>query len=64
MLPPGVMTIWNARDAIRVSRFTFAETILSFSFNPFQPESLVCTLSCEAFVCVMVCVGVCVMVYV
>lgn len=41
MLNPGVMTIWNADTGTKVSRFTFTETIMSFSFNPFQPENLI-----------------------
>ena len=42
MLSPSSMTIWNADTGIKVSRFTFTETIVAFAFNPFQPESLIC----------------------
>ena len=38
----STMSIWNADTGTKVSRFTFAETILAFTFNPFQLDSLVC----------------------
>ena len=44
------MTIWNADTGTKVSRFTFTETIMSFTFNPFQPENLVCEFHCMAYV--------------
>lgn len=47
MLSPSSITIWNASTGTKVSRFTFTETIVSFVFNPFQPENLVCELTSE-----------------
>ena len=42
MISPSSMTIWNADTGVKVSRFTFTETIMALAFNPFQPENLIC----------------------
>ncbi|XP_019864425.1 PREDICTED: WD repeat-containing protein 11-like isoform X2 [Amphimedon queenslandica] len=46
---PGTMCIWNADTGTRISRTTFAENILSFSFNHFSPDQLV-LLSADYFI--------------
>jgi hypothetical protein len=41
MLSPSTLTIWNSSTGTKVNRVTFSETIVAFTFSPFQSENLV-----------------------
>lgn len=40
--PPNYIVLWNADTGTKLWKKSYAENILSFSFDPFDPSHLAC----------------------
>lgn len=41
--PPNYIVLWNGDTGTKLWKKSYAENILSFSFDPFDPSNLACT---------------------
>lgn len=41
--PPNYIVLWNGDAGTKLWKKSYAENILSFSFDPFDPSNLACT---------------------
>lgn len=44
--PPNYIVLWNADTGTKLWKKSYAENILSFSFDPFDPSRLACKFAC------------------
>lgn len=44
--PPNYIVLWNADTGTKLWKKSYAENILSFSFDPFDPSHLACKFLC------------------
>lgn len=44
--PPNYIVLWNADTGTKLWKKSYAENILSFSFDPFDPSHLACKFAC------------------
>lgn len=44
--PPNYIVLWNADTGTKLWKKSYAENILSFSFDPFDPSHLACKFVC------------------
>lgn len=45
--PPNYIVLWNADTGTKLWKKSYAENILSFSFDPFDPSNLTCKFYLE-----------------
>lgn len=43
--PPNYIVLWNGDTGTKLWKKSYAENILSFSFDPFEPSNLACVYS-------------------
>lgn len=47
--PPNYIVLWNADTGTKLWKKSYAENILSFSFDPFDPSNLTCKYDISGF---------------
>ena len=55
LVSPNILTVWNTDTGTRVNRIIFSESVLSFTFNPFQPEQLLRELEISLYMLYIEC---------
>ena len=47
--PPYSLVLWNADTGTKLWKKSYTDTLLSFSFDPFEPSHLACKLNLNSY---------------